>query len=291
MFYIFIISFCDFSQKCLPFFFVTLYLENFWIFDSFLILFFSLLILKEKFYAHHLVSLIFIMILGIILISLFYYDKDFKYWGIFVTLLTEILYSLECVIFKYSMETKFNSPYENCFFVGVFELIMYLLLLIIFSNIPIKGPDYLNKASDDYIDSFSLYIEKVDFTEVLLFILSMLSRGIFILLGFITIDYFTPLHIILILIISEISFIFIEEINMKLFIKIPIFVLLIFFILIFVEILELNIFGLQKNTKKNIIQRANIEEVNNITYERENSINSEGSELERFPKINNDEYI
>ena len=291
LFYIFVVSFLDFSQKFLSFFFVQLFLENFWIFDSFFLLIFSLLILKEKFYGHHLVSLIFIMILGIILISFIYFDKEFNMWGIIVTLLTEILYSLENVIFKYTMKTKFSSPYENCFIAGVFEIIMYSLLLIIFSNISIKGPYYLNKASDDYIDSSSMYNEKVDFIEVLLFILSMLSRGIFILFGFITIDYFTPLHIVLILITGEISFLFIDEIDLKLYVKVPIFVLLIFFILIFVEILELNIFGLQKNTKKNIIQRANTEGDKDRRNDSENSIGSEGSEMQRFSIISNNEYI
>ena len=291
LFYIFIISLLDFSQKFLSFFFVQLFLENFWIFDSFLLLVFSLLILKEKFYAHHLVSLIFIMILGIILISFIYYNKEVNFWVIIVTLLTEILYSLEDVIFKYTMKKKFSSPYEICFFAGVFEIIIYSLLLIIFSNVPIKSPNYFNKASDDYIDSFSMYNEKIDFIEVFLFILSMLSRGIFILFGFITIDYFTPLHIVLIIIIGEISFLYIDVIDLKLYVKIPIFVLLIFFILIFVEILELNIFGLQKNTKKNIIQRANIEEeVKDKRRESEISIDLEGSELQRFSLISNNEY-
>ena len=38
-----------------------------------------------------------------------------------------------------------------------------------------------------------------------------------------------------------------------------------FFVLIFVEIIELNIFGLQKNTKRNITQRSDSEEINATT--------------------------
>ena len=111
------------------------------------------------------------------------------------------------------METKFSSPYECCFYAGFFEIIMNLLLLIIFSNVSIHAPDFFTKANNDYIDKFSLYNEKVDFTEVLLFILTMLSRCIFILFGFITVNYYTPLHVVLILIIGEISFLFIDEVN------------------------------------------------------------------------------
>ena len=165
---LFIISFLDFSQKFFGFFFPELYARNFWVFDCFFILLFSYLILKTNVYAHHLVSLIIISILGIILIVLnYYHNKNADFWAIFATLLTEILFGLEIVIFKYIMKTKFSSPYEICFCVGFFEIIINLLLLIIFSNVPIHAPDFMNKSNDDYIDKFSLYIEKVDFKEVL----------------------------------------------------------------------------------------------------------------------------
>ena len=273
--FLFIIAFLDFSQKFLGFFFSSLYVENFWIFDSFILLLFSYLILKTKVYAHHFVSLIIIIVLGIILIWLIYFDRGVGFWEIFITLSTEILFGLEIVIFKYTMETKFSSPYESCFCVGFFEIIMNLLLLIIFSNVSIHAPDYFNKANDDYIDKFSLYNEKVDFIEVLLFILTMLSRCIFILFGFITVNYFTPLHVVLILIMGEISFLFIDEVNWIIYIKIPIFIILIFFILIFVEIIELNIFGLQKNTKKNIIQRSESDIINDRSrYSTDDDINN-----------------
>ena len=102
-------------------------------FSTVFILLFSYLILKTKVYSHHLVSLIIISILGIILIVLnLYNNENFYFWKIFVTLVTEILFQLEIVIFKYTMKTKFSSPYEVCFFAGFFEIIINLLLLIIF---------------------------------------------------------------------------------------------------------------------------------------------------------------
>ena len=251
-------------------------------FRLFFVFLFSYLILKTKVYAHHLVSLIIINILGIILIVLnLYNNEEFDFWKIFVTLVTEILFGLEIVIFKYTMKTKFSSPYEVCFCAGFFEIIMNLLLLIIFSNVPIHAPEFFNKANDDYIDKFSLYNEKVDFIEVLLFILNMLSRCIFLLFGFIIVDYYTPFHISLILIIGAISYLFMNKANWILYVKIPIFIILVFFILIFVEIIELNIFGLQKNTKKNIFQRSKLEIIDDIN---KNTIDddriSEGAEMQ-----------
>ena len=136
----------------------------------------------------------------------------------------------------------------------------------------------------------------MDLEEKLLFILLLFLRCVFILFGFIITDYFTPAHIVLILIISEISFLFIDDNNWKLYIKIFFFIILIFFILVFVEIIELNIFGLQKNTKRNIIKRAEndgsdyninykdnfyreVKNINDIEMDSQRSSITEGNEI------------
>ena len=265
--YILVISLCDCGQKITTVFFLQQFLENFWIFDSLLLLLFSFIILKTKFYVHHFLSLIMIIIIGIVLIAINYYDNDITFFKVFITLLTEIFYCLENVICKFVMEIKFCSPYEVCFKLGFIELIIFIILLIIFSNIPITAIDIVNKFSDKYIDDFSEYIESLDLEEILIFILLLFLRCIFILFGFIITDYFTPAHIVLILIIGESSFLFIDEDNWKLYIKISFFIILIFFILIFIEILELNIFGLQKDTKRNIIKRSAIDDSDYNVYD------------------------
>ena len=76
----------------------------------------------------------------------------------------------------------------------------------------------------------------------MIFILSMFGRCFFILAGFITLDYFTPLHIVLILIIGEISFLFNDDNNWKLYLKI-------FF---FIKIIEI-LFKLNNSFTKEII--------------------------------------
>ena len=73
---------------------------------------------------------------------------------------------------------------------------------------------------------------------------------------------------------------------MIIYIKIPIFIILIFFILIFVEIIEVNMFGLQKNTKKNIIQRSESDIISdrnrfNSEYNIDNRV-TEGAEMQRI---------
>ena len=150
-YYIFAIALLEFAQKFLTFFYVELGLENFWVFDAFLVLIFSYLILKIKAYAHHFVSTIIIIILGIVLIVINCYDQNITPFHIVITFLTEIFFCLEHVVCKLSMNTKNCSPYEICFYIGVFDLIMFTLLLIIFSNVPSSGTEYMNVANNDYV--------------------------------------------------------------------------------------------------------------------------------------------
>ena len=197
------------------------------------------------------------------------------------------------------MEDNFSSPYEICFIVGFFEFIIFSILLIIFSNVQVKPSEYVTHLDENNIDNYYAYINKLDLQEVMVFILCMLSRCIFILFEYIIVDYFTPAHVILLLIIGEVSFLFIDDYDWKLYVKIVFFVFLVFFILIFVEIIELNIFGLQKNTKKNISNRSKKEEPEydynlsrdssaNDTDEEKKSGNTSETDMQSFSL--NDEY-
>ena len=78
-------------------------------------------------------------------------------------------------------------------------LIMFSLLLIIFTNVPVSNIDLMSHLNDNYIDHFYVYLDELDLKEGLIFILLMFIRCIFILFGFVTIDYFTPAHIVLII--------------------------------------------------------------------------------------------
>ena len=215
--YILIISILDFSQKFISYFYIKYYVENFWIFDSFFLTLFSFLILKTKIYKHHLTSIIIICSIGIILISINSYDVNITFLHVFITLIIEIIFSLENILCKLAVDIKFSFPYEICLYVGILNLLVFSILLIIFTNVPVYGGDDMNTASNDYIDNYFIYINNIDLKEILLFIISLFGRLIFLLFGFITVDYFTPSHIILLLIIGEIAFVFNDEHNWKLY--------------------------------------------------------------------------
>lgn len=158
------------------------------------------------------------------------------------------------------MEYKLSSPYEICLFEGVFILVINLILLIIFTFIPMSEIKYIKNTKYEgkmYIDNFFQYFSKISYIEVISFIIIMLGRFGFNIFCLLIIKYFTPSHSIIILIIGEVYFAFNDlEPLWRVFIEYFIYALLIFVMLVFLEIIEINLWGLQKNTERNIILRA-----------------------------------
>ena len=87
----------------------------------------------------------------------------------------------------------------------------------------------------------------------------MLSRFVFNLFGIITIKKYTPSHVALLLIIGEIVFAFLEDHALHIYIKTLICLMILFLLLVLTEIIELNFCGLQNDTKKNILEREELE--------------------------------
>ena len=259
-YYILSIASLDFIQKFFSFFLLGHYIANFWVFNTCFFFIFSFLILKHKFYLHHFLSLSIISIIGIILNIINNYEERVSFLDVLLAMIGEIIYCLENVICKYVMQIKFFSPYEIGFYIGLFDLIFFSILLIIFTNIQVSNVGIMNHINDDYIDNFYIYLDNLDLKEGLLFIPLMFFRFFHIVFGFLIEDYFTPAHILLIIISGETSFIFTENYDWKIYLQILFFIIILFFLLIFTEIIELNIFGLQKNTQKNIRKRLEREE-------------------------------
>jgi len=229
----------DFLQRFLTFYFIDDIIDNFWIFDVLFLSIFSYFILKTKLYIHQYISLSGIIIFGIILIVINLYDKNPTFRSIIIVYSVEIIYTLNIVLNKFSMEKLFCSPFEISFYEGLFVLILNLILL-----------KFTNK------DDYSTYFNNLDSKEIWIFILLMFSRLSFNIFGLLTVKYFTPSHIAILLIVGEITFYFKYEKDYKLYLTIIIFCFLLFMLLVFTEIIELNFCELQKYTKKNITERS-----------------------------------
>jgi hypothetical protein len=199
--------------------------------------------------------------------------------------LIEVIYSLINVINKYSMEYCYCVPYEISFYQGLFALIIFTILLIIFTNKEIKNPKYQKIEYQDkkYLDNFYEYIDDIYFKKILVFIIIMICRLLFNLFSHITVKSFTPSHVALILLIGEITFIFQGQGDnpYKFYGNIIIFITCLIILLIYTEIIELNFFGLSKNTRKNIANRAQrLSYVSDDSYDvgEGMQVNSEGSD-------------
>ena len=127
------------------------------------------------------------------------------------------------------MEISISSPYEICFFIGLFDLILFSILLIVFTNIPLSINDKINHLNDTHIDDFYVYIGELDTKKVFIIILIIFFRCIYILFGYITVDYFTPAHVVLIFIIAELSDIFDNKNRWEIYLKIICFIIIFFF--------------------------------------------------------------
>ena len=221
--------------------------------------------------------------LSIVLNIIYLYDnKDLYIIKILFVLLIEIFYSLIMVLNKFTMENEFALPYEICFYEGLFSLIGNIILLIIF--IKIDKNYIINTLSDndkkDINNDLEYIYKNISKKDILIYITSVLLRFGYNLFALLTVKYFTPSHIVIFIIIGEIIFAFNNVQEWKFIVTIIIFFILLFLILVYTEIIELNFCKLQNNTKKNIINRANLELMDNSTNNTNNILDDSCCEYE-----------
>ena len=266
-------AFLDFAQKFLSFFLKKLIINNIWMFNIIFISLFDYLIMKAKLYRHQYISCIIIVLIGIAatVVGLLG-DNERITVKLFLCIGIEIMYSLAIVLAKFLMDHRACSPFDVTFYEGIFALIVNSILLAIFTNIPItdeggkldkilKLTEYNGKI---YIDHFIAAFKDMQVGEVFFFILSAFGRLISNLFGHIIVKHYTSSHIILVLILGEIGLAFKEKHEWKEIVQFSLFVFALFILLIFTEIIEINACDLEKNTRKNIQLREELEGDNDI---------------------------
>ena len=266
-------AFLDFAQKFLSFFLKKLIINNIWMFNIIFISLFDYLIMKAKLYKHQYISCIIIVLIGIAatIVGLLG-DNEKITIKLFLCIGIEIMYSLAIVLAKFLMDHRSISPFDVTFYEGIFALIVNSILLAIFTNIPITDEDgKLDKIlklteynGKIYIDHFIAAFKDMQVGEVFFFILSAFGRLISNLFGHIIVKHYTSSHIILVLILGEIGLAFKEKHEWKEIVQFSLFVFALFILLIFTEIIEINACDLEKNTRKNIQLREELEGDNDI---------------------------
>ena len=236
---------------------------------------FYYLIFKSKLFNHHYLSIVIILLAGLIIDLVqnnFVKDLKNNIIGFIFSFVRVILLSLVYAIIKYTMERKFVSPYEIGVYNGLINLILFIISAII-DHYFIKANNYV-----EYFDNFNS-------TEVLVILGLMATQLGLYICCFLIDKSFTPCHIFIVFIFGQLTYTFKEAEN-YLVVSIICFIFILFFALVFNEIIELNFCGLSYNTRRNIIERAIIDESNITRMETLNidDINSEKGDEEKEEK-------
>ena len=233
-------------------------------------------IFKVKLYKHHYLSVALIILIGITIdLIVENFQNDFsnskRILLFFIHFIRVILLSLYYVISKYAIEKKNCSIYELNFFICSIIFILYIIISIF---------DYCFIGLYDYKKYFSNF----NTTELLValgVVFTQLGKD---LSAFMTDKDFSPCHIFIIFVFGQLAY-YIDFSKKHSVIVIISLIFMLFFSLIFNEIIEINICGLSYNTRRNIINRAQIEtEEYMITL---NSIEDESSKDDYSIESNN----
>ena len=265
--YLFLISVLEFIARCTDLFYI-LFLngapirigEVNWLIsiDTFARIFFSKIILKKKLYKHHFISIILIVI-GLLSMSACAFKAIKKHemdnWPYFLFIIAKyIILPFEDVINKILLTDEFLLPHYLIFWRGMFTLVFVGALSAI-----VLIPHWVEFH---YFDQFTTNTEIA--IQVLMKVLYTIFSfcKTFCLLKIL--DSFSPQHVAF----SNTAFSLYQLIKCRttsddnLFLTIIDFIFLlviVFATLVFNEALIINAFGLNKNTKKNFIKKANLE--------------------------------
>ena len=231
---------------------------NSWAIDIVIISLFTKYSLKLDLHRHQILCIIIIILSGLLLNIIDFYnnlEKD-KIIDIICVVLKEISLSLKICINRYTMDNNHMTPFEICFYEGLFEFILFSISYFIYS--------YFFYNSNNIFQIFIDYNNEIkNNLEIILISIIIILNFTYNLLSFLTVKYYHPCYVITIFIIQEIgsNLLKINTDNLKYyhFITILISIIFVFVFLIFNEIIEINCLGLEKNTKRNISIRSDRE--------------------------------
>ena len=220
---------------------------NAWIWYILLASLFYYLIFKIRFHKHHYLSSVLIILLGLTIdlitnnLQKEIVDEPAE---LVMKFLKQVFFSLYNVMAKYVMEKKYVSVYEFSFYVGLFNLVIFLIFLIF---------DYYFFKLTNYKDCFKDF-DTIQFFIILGLIFTQLGMN---LTALFTNKFNSPCHVFIIYAFGQIAYyIDFTDIFPLVFV---LFIIILFISLIFTEIIEINLFGLSYNTKRNIMKRAEVD--------------------------------
>ena len=253
----------------------------------------SLILLKYKYFIHHVISITGFILFGNfsdLILNSYFQIIQYSAFSIIIQLLGIIMDVFYYYYQKYMMEKLFYPYWRISFIIGV-SLVLFATGYLIYVLVE------KDKTNPLIIDSkmFYSYFSNKDVglkvgRQILTFIFSIISSILYIL----NIYYFNPNYILISFQFSKFVDVLINETTSIRYFCIIFFIIQLFFLMIYLEILEFNFCNLNKNTKRNIEFRSIIEssgrsgrdsfvESGNIDINKDYAINT----LENEEKTNN----
>ena len=222
---------------------------------------FSSCILHTKFPIHHIFSMI-IVCIGLLLVNFanivnLSKNSDFeRFYYVLILLITLVFFGIQEVLHKKIMQSNYVSPYKLLFLEGSISLILQVILLII---IAITG-----------LFEETPFYENCEPLHILIFFFFFLSEAFLNLFVLLTNFYYSPTHRSvsdsLACLILTIIFLFMEggtDYSANIWYIITLIIgmpLLLFGCLLYNELIIVYVWGLNSNTSKEVIKRANEEQ-------------------------------
>ena len=243
---------------------------------------------KTDFHIHQIYSHLMFTIFALIIdLRLYFVNKpSFKFLSLVLDFFCIVYYCIYYSYHKYLMEYKYISVYIICSFFGLIDVIIYII--IIFLSIKYG----YTATFDDKEVTIRNYFRKLSLIDLIGSSIFTIFYSIFNLIFYLIIDNFTVAHALVTYIIidsGEYSVYYISKMNTYeyLIFSICLSALLIFNMFIYLEIIELDFWGLNKNTRRNILIREEKEKkklsiicLNNNNNEEEEEESEESEESE-----------
>ena len=211
-------------------------------------------LLKYKYFKHHLISILFFIILGVSceIILQNYSNIDMNFIIIkFINIINVAVDALYYCYQKYMMEILYYPYWNIAFIPGLFIFGAATVLLLLTFADPLK-----ENSTTPFIASFYSYFKEVKPGIIVGRIIIVLVLHVILCpLSILNVYYFNPSFILIIFQLSTIAYNLIKKPTETLY-CIPLIILQFIVLMIHLEILELNFCGLNKFTKRNIIIRG-----------------------------------
>jgi len=222
----------------------------------------SIFIFKMFYYKHQHTSITLIIIMELFRYVIRQYNDNNFSFDYFI--LQGLRALCDCIFFGYIkalMEYKYFSEYKCCYIFGFVNTPILIVLYLIFSHISFKEENLLCSLEYNgsyYFDNIYSIFKNINFIQVLTFLVYTICNGVYQLFVNKTIGQFTMCHLFIPCQITQLIInIYDSRSDWKLLSTVIISGFFeILFTFVFLELIVLNFLGLNKNVKKNIINRA-----------------------------------